>query len=1039
MAIFLDYETEDPWPSGTDSNSGLQWQPAAKENGVIDRLISRKERAMCGELSTETSCRWLLDSSKYRDWINSGTSVFWLQGAAGSGKSVLSNMVAEYLRQEMTGLVVTFSFPPNAACPENLLLESIFGALQDQRPHGQYNQQIQCFLWSAKSQDTFMRLRQFQKYLGLILETCAMNEHVLLVIDGLDDSNWAKTRILDVLTEIAFRSQNSARISCMISSRKARGASVRLNIVEFNLDTSQSVRNEVGKLITKSLRQLSLKYPERQSDLEEIEATFMKLAGTNFLWASMTLNEIARVLRLRGIFSRALIGGLPTTLEGLYRRILNSVSSEKVRLSQTARQVFAWAMYATRPLRASELMEALSTRAPNFIPASQLFPESSRTELSLVKEELHTVFGGLLTLSRGETLNFIHRSAKEFCVDDGLRETALDYQMDASYIHEYLAQVCLQYLLDQDKIQLLLFESSGQMELTKTRNSFLDYAAKSWFVHYRIAETRSMYLPSMLQHCLIKVQWEADPDHEGYRSKTSRIFALCAQHGFAKLGQVCIDKGADVNEICHQRHETPLQAAAANGHLDFVALLISRGTQINAFSELGLAPLHLAAFKGHYGVCRLLLGSGADKDARTREGGETPLHLAVGEQFNDVVRVLLAAGADKTLVTVTGETALHIAAEVGDLEICMLLLSKDSPRGSGNWPTWNQLLQLHLAEIGSKSQQRKVHPIPDHEICDGKVEMISRPQHKPFLLSIYDSVNVLLVTWAADDLDVEPEILKLKRAFQTQYNFKISHCILPSENSACHLTTRLLEFQRSENKTNKQLLILYYAGHAVQDCVEGIWAANKREDSPTLNVHSVRDHFTDHCDWILCWSTTKHTAKQLVDAWDSCMRDKLDDRQGDFLNRMLQSHKSSEEQTSHGTRDFAFNILIKLSSGESYKYLMNQSDAHARNRNGWTALHLAAARGHWDVCDLLLRYGCNPYEQTHSGKTALQLAVECKTHHGDHGDLSLKRDMSVCNISNMDYRYDGHLLGNWLHEQEPTSEEELEDEWILVGSVTIDK
>lgn len=974
-----------------------------------------------------------MESLEYRGWRDlKPPSVLWLHGAAGSGKSTLCNVVAEDLRRQTTGLVVTFSYPPNAACPETLLLESIFEALQGERPHGQYNQQIQCFLGNAKSQGTFMRLRQFQKYLRLILETCAMNDHVFLIIDSLDNWNWAKTRILDVLAETAFRSQNSVRLSCMICSRRVCGASVRLNIVEFDLDTSQSVRNEVGKLITKSLRQLSLEFPERQPDLEKIEADFMTMAGSNFLWTSLALNEVARVLRLRAIFSRTLISGLPTTLEGLYRRILNSASSEKVRLSQTAQQVFAWAIYATRPLQASELIEALSTRAPDFIPASQLFRESDGTEVQLVKEELQTVFGGLLTMSRSETLNFIHRSAKEFCVDDGLREITLDYRMDTSYIHEYLAQVCLQYLLDQDKIQLLLFGPNEQLELneaSETQHPFLDYAAKSWFMHYRIAETSSIYLPSMLQHCLMKVQWEANPDHEGYRFKNSRIFALCAQLGFTKLGQVCIDRGVDINEISRQRHETPLQAAAANGHLDLVALLISKGTQVNASSRLGLAPLHLAAFKGHYGVCRLLLGRGADKDARTREGGKTPLHLAVGERFNDVVRVLLAGGADKTLATtVTGETALHIAAEAGDLEICMLLLSEDLARGRGNGRTWNQLLQLHLAEIRSKSQQRKMHPIPDHGIHDGKVEIISKPPHKPILLSKYDSVNVLLVTWAADDLDMKTEIIKLKRVFETQYNFKISRCILPNKNSADYLTTRLLELQRGEKENPKQLLILYYVGHAVQDCVEGIWTANKREDGPALNFHSVRDHFVDHCDWILCWSTTKQPA----DVWDSCMRDKLGDRQGDYLNRILQSQKSSEERISHGTGDFD-NISVESSPGESNKHMKNQNDTNTRNRNGWTALHLAAARGHWDVCDLLIRYGGNPYLPTHSGKTALQLAVECKTRKGNRGDLSLERDISSCNISNMDYSYDGHLLGNWLHEHKSTSGEELEDEWVLVG------
>lgn len=135
--------------------------------------------------------------------------------------------------------------------------------------------------------------------------------------------------------------------------------------------------------------------------------------------------------------------------------------------------------------------------------------------------------------------------------------------------------------------------------------------------------------------------------------------------------------------------------------------------------------------------------------------------------------------------------------------------------------------------------------LTDKENHYRNIGITSKPPHKPLSPSKYDSVDVLLVTWAADDLGVEPEVAKLERVFEIQYNFATTRCILPDREPAEYLTTRLLEFRRGKEGNPKQLLILYYAGHAVQDRIECTWAANKRDDSPTLNFHSVQNLLLD--------------------------------------------------------------------------------------------------------------------------------------------------------------------------------------------------
>ena len=52
--------------------------------------------------------------------------------------------------------------------------------------------------------------------------------------------------------------------------------------------------------------------------------------------------------------------------------------------------------------------------------------------------------------------------------------------------------------------------------------------------------------------------------------------------------------------------ETALHAAARNGHLDVVRLLLDSGAQKNVTSKAGATALHVAAQKGHSQVVQLL-------------------------------------------------------------------------------------------------------------------------------------------------------------------------------------------------------------------------------------------------------------------------------------------------------------------------------------------------------------------------------------------------------------------------------------------------
>ena len=67
---------------------------------------------------------------------------------------------------------------------------------------------------------------------------------------------------------------------------------------------------------------------------------------------------------------------------------------------------------------------------------------------------------------------------------------------------------------------------------------------------------------------------------------------------------------------------------------------------MNAFSDDGWTPLHLAAFFGHPKIAELLLAHAADVAARSRNAnGNTPLHAALAANQKMVAGLLMAAAA----------------------------------------------------------------------------------------------------------------------------------------------------------------------------------------------------------------------------------------------------------------------------------------------------------------------------------------------------------------------------------------------------------
>ena len=118
----------------------------------------------------------------------------------------------------------------------------------------------------------------------------------------------------------------------------------------------------------------------------------------------------------------------------------------------------------------------------------------------------------------------------------------------------------------------------------------------------------------------------------------------------------------------------PLHQAAADGDIEQVKLLISKGANVNAEDEEKKTPLHYAAETGKMEVVKLFVEAGADINAG--EGKWTVLHGAVYEGRRDIAELLIQKGADVNIKDRNGHQPLFNAIWKKDLDTLKLLINK---------------------------------------------------------------------------------------------------------------------------------------------------------------------------------------------------------------------------------------------------------------------------------------------------------------------------------------------------------------------------
>lgn len=118
-----------------------------------------------------------------------------------------------------------------------------------------------------------------------------------------------------------------------------------------------------------------------------------------------------------------------------------------------------------------------------------------------------------------------------------------------------------------------------------------------------------------------------------------------------ELAETLLYAGANVKATTRIGSYTPLVLASRSGSAPMVERLLAAGSDANVVTDTGATPLMLAAASGSPDAVRLLLDHGADIEAKESSAGETALMFASASNRRDVIDLLVERGADPAVTT----------------------------------------------------------------------------------------------------------------------------------------------------------------------------------------------------------------------------------------------------------------------------------------------------------------------------------------------------------------------------------------------------
>ncbi|KAL1634866.1 hypothetical protein SLS58_010495 [Diplodia intermedia] len=423
----------------------------------------------------ENSGAWLLRRREFEDWNNSlDSSVLWLHGSPGSGKSSLVSIVIDSILEKQPHAY----FYCSAEATQRLrsqpkeIMRCILKQLYVFSEESSTQAITKTFKGWEKEDGDYARIEHMsvQQSTDYILEILSHQQApVKIVIDALDEcDSKLRARLMGSIENII--SQAKCPVKIFLSSRddadivRCLGdkSNIFIQASDNREDIAQFVENEVNDLV---LLPAGLNSTQSAELKTHIKARLRQKAGGMFRWVSLQLQTIARLVTVPDIYAQ--LDNLPEGLEKSYDAVYRQIESSAEHGKFLAKRTLQWLLCAQIQL----------TRQAFLLAVSDGHDDPTLTAATIVDVCCNLVF-------LDESVNafrFVHLSVQEYL------QRCQGYSLETA--HGTAAKTCLSTFIPLASTghEKRVSQSLGEIDIESDES-----------IEWRLYTT--IYLPTHLRH-----------------------------------------------------------------------------------------------------------------------------------------------------------------------------------------------------------------------------------------------------------------------------------------------------------------------------------------------------------------------------------------------------------------------------------------------------------------------------------------------------------------------------------------------------------
>ncbi|RDK37585.1 ankyrin [Aspergillus phoenicis ATCC 13157] len=623
---------------------------------------------------TPDTGKWLLEHDKFKTWDQGESSLFWLQGALGTGKTFLTSTVIDFVKSRLEdnpkdeGLAFFYLNRNEQARSDPLsALQSIVRQLSTtmKRPEA-VQEKLKALYDKCREGGSSLTLEQCKEQ---ILSSISIYQRTTIVIDAMDEcDSESSDQLIDALTLFISKSPTK-NVKIFMSSRPDPEIK---NLLEktpnIDIDASDN-KEDIRKYLSEVLGKRARRDKDFNDMKEEVTEILLERCQGMFQWAALQTHQIERCQSKESIRKR--LNNLPGNLQKAYDEIWGQITELEDCDQLVVHRAMLWVMGVKAPLSTSQLLCAIRINVTEEEPS--LVDEVS-------EQRLLSLCNNLLAFdSQQGVWRFPHLSVREYL------ETKMNWHSPQVNLH--VASACLSWFIntyDKEEEGIKLMEWTKAPEPTDIYHPMHQlqiYMRHHWAKHVQMACDEEGKLTMLLKRFLGSPEksskeyqkWVSAEEVEAAQHPTVRefdselfpanvaVFAMC-HFSFDTILAEWWEK-LEFDPACmNERGHSLLTIAARVGCNGICKTLIEKGADINlqVGGSRGVtygSALIAAAHRGHTETVRLLVEHGADVNMRAQNGQyATALIAALSSQSIDIARYLVdAANADVNIDQIVPE------------------------------------------------------------------------------------------------------------------------------------------------------------------------------------------------------------------------------------------------------------------------------------------------------------------------------------------------------------------------------------------------